>query len=256
MKNKATQPDQLLKAYKSIDIAKRVLDGMFVTLGFTPQERGSFCKDPSRYRYSNPNLLHQLEFSRTVSSSAHNGLYHAMYACVEEIRECRELARRFRNSSIFDDASADTYAYATSIIAANFPKMRMDRVNVVKNVGDYIEKKVSSYFGTTYTINMPLTWCRAVHDKGISVVTDGSKPHMILKATERKLDRLKSDNVRAFKCLTMTGTGGTPILHDAWVMQWNSGTATISALHADFAKAESLLRRRIRKQVTDALLDL
>jgi len=38
-------------------------------------------------------------------------------------------------------------------------------------------------------------------------------------------------------------------------MHWSNDTTSITALSTEFSKAESLLRRRIKKAVTDVLLD-
>jgi hypothetical protein len=91
--------------------------------------------------------------------------------------------------------------------------------------------------------------------KTLHIVNDGKLVHLVLHAKERKLERLNSEGIKAYKCVSMTGNNGDPKLYDTWVMRWANDTTSIVALSTEFSKTESLLRRRIKKAVTDVLLD-
>ncbi len=242
--------------YARSKMAGYYLDQTFKMLHFTPEQRKVFCKDPSQYRYGTPPHDGTPDFARVVSEPFTAGIYHSLYAAYMELVNCRSVMFNRKECGVFEQAKRDTELWMKSLVSSCFPKMKVDAVHASKSVHEYIEMKNSHYFGRSYKINVPLTWAKSVFDRGISTASDGDRGHLILRAKERKLDRLRADDVRAYNCITMTGTNGIPILHEVWVMCWDNGSRRITALHKDFAKAESLLRRRIKKEVTDALLNL
>ena len=241
--------------YESIKIAAHYLDASFKTLGFTAQQRKYFCEHPVAFRYGDTPSECKPEFTRYTRTGFDGGVFHSLYAALEEVRERRAQLAKVEDNNIFSQAKLNSEVCVRSIIATNFPKLKLDQVHAKKSVDEHIEKKVSSYFGTSYNITIPITWSRTVGDKDIATVTDGKLVHLVLQAKERKLDRLNSEDIKAYKCLSMTGNNGNPQLHDVWVMHWSNGTTSITALKRDFSKAENLLRRRIKKAVTDVLLD-
>ena len=241
--------------YESIKIAAHYLDASFKTLGFTAEQRKYFCEHPEAFRYGDTPSECKPEFTRYTRSGFDHGVFHSLYATLEEVRERRAQLANVRDTNIFSQAKRDSEAFVRSVIATNFPKLKLDQVHAKKSVDGYIEKKVSNYFGTSYNVNVSISWSRAIGDKGISTVNDGKLVHVVLDAKERKLERLNSDGIKAYRCVSMTGNNGDPKLHDTWVMLWANDTTIIAALNTEFSKTESLLRRRIKKAVTDVLLD-
>jgi hypothetical protein len=242
--------------YARSKMAGYYLDQTFKMLHFTPEQRKTFCRDPNQYKYGTPPPHGVPDFARILSDPFNSGIYNALHAAYIELANCRAVLVNRKQDGIFEQAKASTELWMKSLVASCFPKMKVDSIHAKKSVHEYIDVKSSHYFGKSYRINVPLTWIRSVYNRGISTVSDGDKTHLILRASERKLDRLRADDVRAYNCITMTGTGGVPVLHEGWVMCWDNGNRRITALNKDFAKAESLLRRRIKKEVTDALLGL
>jgi hypothetical protein len=241
--------------YKSAKMASHYLDASFKMLGFTTEQRKFFCERPQDFRYGDTPRDCKPSFTRFTSAVFDQGVFHSLYAALEEVRERRGRLAKVNDTNIFAQAKLDSEACVRSIIGTHFPKLKLDNVRAKNTVDEYIERKHSAYFGTSYNITIPITWSRTVGDKDIALVGDGRLVHLVLQAKERKLDRLSGEDIKAYKCLSMTGNGGNPQLHDVWVMRWDNGTTSITALKKDFSKAENLLRRRIKKAVTDVLLD-
>jgi hypothetical protein len=241
--------------YESIKLAAHYLDASFKTLGFTAEQRKYFCEHPEAFRYGDTPSECKPEFTRYTRSGFDHGVFHSLYATLEEVRERRAQLAKVRDTNIFSQAKLNSELCVRSIIAANFPKLKLDQVHAKKLVDEHIEKKVSSYFGTSYNVNVSVSWARTIGDKDIAIVNDGKLIHLVLHAKERKLERLNSEGIKAYKCVSMTGNNGDPKLYDTWVMRWANDTTSIVALSTEFSKTESLLRRRIKKAVTDVLLD-
>ena len=241
--------------YKGAKMASRYLDESFKMLGFTTEQRKYFCEHPVEFRYGDTRRECKPDFTQFTSAAFDGGVFHSLYAALEEVRERRGRLAQIAETNVFSQAKLNSEVCVRSIVGTIFPKLKVDNVRAKKAVDEYIERKHSSYFGTSYDISIPITWSRTVGDKSIATVDDGRLEHLVLQAKERKLDRLNSEDIKAYKCLSMTGNGGNPQLHDVWVMHWDNGTTSITALKNDFSKAESLLRRRIKKAVTDVLLD-
>lgn len=254
MRSKAQERDY--KRYAAAQMASEYLDQSFKMMHFTPEQRRYFCRHPHEYRYGDPDKQHKPHFSQFTSHNFNNKIYNALIGAIEEVQSCRVRLRNVDDRSVFAQAQQASEVQLRSYIDATFPRLNVDSVVAKKRVDDYIEVKKSSYFGTSYAVVVSLTWARSVWEKDIAKVADGKQDHVILKATERNLDRLHAEDIRAYKCLSMTGRGGKLELHDTWVMSWKTDTAHITAIHTEFSKAEALLRRRIKKQVTDILLDI
>jgi hypothetical protein len=241
--------------YKSVKIAADYLDASFKTLGFTAKQRKYFCDHSLQFRNSDTPSEYKPEFTRYTRTGFDDGVFHGLYSALEEVRERRAQLAKVEDTNIFYQAKLNSEIRVRSIIAVCFPKLKLDQVHAKKSVDGYIEKKISNYFGTSYNVNVSISWSRAIGDKGISTVNDGKLVHVVLDAKERKLERLNSDGIKAYRCVSMTGNNGDPKLHDTWVMLWANDTTIIAALNTEFSKTESLLRRRIKKAVTDVLLD-
>lgn len=254
MRSKEQERDY--KRYAASQMASEFLDGSFKMMQFTPEQRRYFCRHPHEYRYGDPDKQHKPHFSHFTSNNFNNRVYNSLIGALEEVQSCRQRLRDVDNRSVFAQAKQASEVQLRSYIDATFPKLRVDAVVAKKRVDEYIETKQTSYYGVSYNISVALTWARSVWEKDIAKVADGKQDHIILKATERKLDRLHAEDIRAYKCLSMTGRSGKPELHDTWVMSWKTDTTHITSIHDEFSKAEALLRRRIKKQVTDILLDI
>ena len=254
MRSKAQERDY--NRYAAAQMASEYLDQSFKMMHFTPEQRRYFCRHPFEYRYGDPDKQNRPHFSQFTSHNFNNKIYNALIGALEEVQSCRQLLREVDNRSVFAQAQQASEVQFRSYIDTTFPKLRVDAVVAKKRVDEYIEIKRSSHFGVSYNISVALTWARSVWEKDIAKVADGKQDHIILKATERNLDRLHAEDIRAYKCLSMTGRGGKAELHDTCVMSWKTDTAHITAIHTEFSKAEALLRRRIKKQVTDILLDI
>jgi len=247
--------EQAYRYYAASQMASEYLEWSFKMLHFTVEQRRQFCERPQDFCYGNVESEHKPHFAHFVSMGFTGGIYHSLYAALEEVREARGRLAKRDEANIFTQARLNSEVSVRSLLALAFPKLKVDYIIAKNTVDDYIERKQSSYFGVSYNITIPVTWSRAVGDKDIATVNDGKLVHLVLRAKERKLDRLNGEDIKAYKCLSMTGNNGNPQLHDTWVMHWSNGTSTITAVNTEFAKAESLLRRRIKKAVTDVLLD-
>ena len=244
------------KDYAASKMASDFLDKTFKMLGFTTEQRKFFCERPQDFRYGDTPRECKPDFTQFTSAAFDGGVFHSLYAALQEVRERRGRLSHVNDTNIFAQAKLNSEVCFRSLVGTMFPKLKVDKVYAKKTVDDYIEYNYSSYFGASCNITIPVTWARTVGDKNIADVTDGKLAHLVLHARERKLDRLNAEGIKAYKCLSMTGNNGKPKLHDVWVMHWGNDTTAITALSTEFSKAEKLLRRRIKKAVTDVLLDL
>jgi hypothetical protein len=154
--------------YESIKIAAHYLDASFKTLGFTAEQRKYFCEHPEAFRYGDTPSECKPEFTRYTRSGFDHGVFHSLYATLEEVRERRAQLANVRDTNIFSEAKLNSELCVRSIIAANFPKLKLDQVHAKKSVDEHIEKKVSSYFGTSYNVNVSVSWARTIGDKDIA----------------------------------------------------------------------------------------
>jgi hypothetical protein len=242
--------------YAAAQMSSEFLDKTFKLLHFTIEQRKFFCENSREFRYGDTPQKCKPHFVHFTSIGFNAGVFHSLYAALEEVRERRGRLAKVNDTNIFDQAKLNSEVCVRSIVGTNFPKLKVDNVRAKRAVDEYIQRKHSAYFGTSYDITIPVTWARTVGDKNIATVDDGRLTHLVLQAKERKLDRLNGEDIKAYKCLSMTGNNGNPQLHDTWVMHWRNDTTSITALSTEFSKAEKLLRRRIKKAVTDVLLDL
>jgi hypothetical protein len=88
--------------YESIKIAAHYLDASFKTLGFTAEQRKYFCENPEAFRYGDTPSECKPEFTRYTRSGFDHGVFHSLYATLEEVRERRaQLAKVERHEHIF-----------------------------------------------------------------------------------------------------------------------------------------------------------
>jgi hypothetical protein len=110
-------------------------------------------------------------------------------------------------------------------------------------------------------IVIPIHWKKSVYDNDIEIVEGGKQRHFILSASPFNLNRLTRDNIEAYGCKSLTvrrdrsnyGSSHTAEIHDGYVMTYWVGGKRISAIHQDFGRTESLLRRRIQDTVMKRL---
>ncbi len=110
-------------------------------------------------------------------------------------------------------------------------------------------------------IVIPIHWKKSVYDNDIEIVEGGKQRHFILSASPFNLNRLTRDNIEAYGCKSLTvrrdrsnyGSSHTAEIHDGYVMTYWVGGKRISAIHHDFGRTESLLRRRIQDTVMKRL---
>ena len=100
-----------------------------------------------------------------------------------------------------------------------------------------------------------------MYDNDIEIVEGGKQRHFILNANPFNLNRLTRENIQAYSCKSLTvrrnrnqyGSPHEAEMHDGYVMTYWVGGKRISAIHHDFGRTESLLRRRIQDTVMKRL---
>lgn len=105
-------------------------------------------------------------------------------------------------------------------------------------------------------VTIPCHWHKTVYDRGIHVVDANDGPRVVISASKKKVERLNDLNIQVFKGQAMGFKKRLKKywLHDAWIMKHVGHNGdVITALHEDLIKAEQLIKRRIRKAVTEAL---
>ena len=163
----------------------------------------------------------------------------------------RELKQKSEPMNCIQRASETSRLWAQSTVSILFPSATFEVTCDSSSQARHERRQMWPY---AEVVNVPITWSRIVYNNDISSVMAGDGPRFIMDAKERKIDRLNSDNIRAFSCLALKRKNRTSTIENMWVLKYhNDGGEPITATHANFARAESLLNRRIKDQTLKAL---
>lgn len=233
--------------YKQIQMEKRLLDGMIKSCKLKGPEIKRLADTNTRFEGFSHTFPKERGFTQQSGSRANNFIRTTMLSIKEHRRELRKI----ESVGIIELAKHDTELMIRHLMATLFPRVQFSTVHAVKKVEDWAT--VGKY-GVSIFVNV--AWMRSVYANKIDRVKDGSRWHIVLRAKRRNIDRLMAEGISVYDCITISkdeiGRGAK--LYEAWVMAWSSDQTTITACSDTFAGAEKLLRRRLKKKVTDALL--
>lgn len=239
--------DKQTLLYKQLQMEKRLLDGMIKSCELKGPEIKRLADPNTRFEGFGHTFPKERGFTQQSGSRANNFIRNSMLS----IRDCRREIRKVESAGIIEIAKRDTELMVRHLMATLFPRIQFSTVHAVKKVEDWA---TIGKHGVSIFVNV--AWTRSVYANKIDHVKDGSKWHIVLRAKRRNIDRLMAEDISVYDCLTISkdDIGRGAKLYEAWVMAWSSDQTTITACSDTFAGAEKLLRRRIKKQVTDALL--
>jgi hypothetical protein len=107
--------------YESIKIAAHYLDASFKTLGFTAEQRKYFCEHPVAFRYGDTPSECKPEFTRYTRTGFDHGVFHSLYATLEEVRERRAQLANVEDTNIFSQAKLNSELLFAVLLLRTFP---------------------------------------------------------------------------------------------------------------------------------------
>jgi hypothetical protein len=105
-----------MRTMRASRLAAHYLDASFKTLGFTAEQRKYFCEHPEAFRYGDTPSECKPEFTRYTRSGFDHGVFHSLYATLEEVRERRAQLANVEDKNIFSQAKLNSEVSVRSLI--------------------------------------------------------------------------------------------------------------------------------------------
>lgn len=229
----------------SIEYLNNSLKHTFKDLQYKPDQIKKICEFSETYRYGAP----KPDWSELTGKASDLASEHIVNY-VREIRKSRASLREIDSISAIEQAGRDSRNNSGYSLSEAFPSASFD-----VDVGDAAYSP-SDRYGSDGTITVPLTWDKKVRERGIDVVKAGDGNRFIVNCYPRKLSRLAKENIEAFSVVAIKRHAGAFDMIDATVMKYDAGGTSVCSIADTFARAESLIRRRIKDVAIDTLLEL
>ena len=238
----------------SIEACRKTIDAAHDALGYYGQHRRNFIQNAHRYRWGH----HEQELQKgdqyapdLKTLSMHAETVYKMQTYIQDVRE--EMRKTDATQSSIEKAAEATRIYGQSSIGTTFKSASFEVRSDIHTPPSY-EKKIR--WSESDKVYLPVTWTRKVYENDIGQVKAGDGWRFVMDCKERKLDRLNDEDIRAFSCLAMKRKNDVVELESAWVFKYHTdGGKAVTSYHKDFARAESLLRRRIKDEAANILLN-
>ena len=93
-------------------------------------------------------------------------------------------------------------------------------------------------------VMVPISWNKKIYEEGISVVQAGDGARFILDCKERKIKRLNEEYIRCWAVRSVKRKHKICTVENAILMKYDAGGEVVLSISDNWAKAESLIRRR------------
>ena len=105
-------------------------------------------------------------------------------------------------------------------------------------------------------VTVPISWDKKIYQEGISVVQAGDGARFILDSKERKIKRLNEEYIRCWAVRAVKRKHKICTVENAILMKYDAGGDVVLSISDNWAKSESLIRRRIKDSTLDVLMAL
>ena len=178
--------------------------------------------------------------------------------CVHEIHKTRKMLREVENTSRLDEARYESKSNSYRAFMDAFPSAK---VETSCEVGGQVHclplyNKWDSLVEGGADVMVPISWNKKIYQEGISVVQAGDGARFVLDCQERKIARLNNDHIRCWSVRAVKRKHKICTVENAIVMKYDAGGEVVLSISDNWAKAESLIRRRIKEAALDVLMEL
>ena len=222
-------------------------------------------KESASFTYKQMDLPHDkmkrlVEHSREYSYVSHNAassvlglnstsskiLISHFSHCVHEIHKTRKMLNEFENKSRLDEARHESKSNSYRAFTAAFPSAT---VETSCEVGGQVHclpqyNKWDSLVEGGADVMVPISWNKKIYEEGISVVQAGDGARFILDCKERKIKRLNEEYIRCWAVRSVKRKHKICTVENAILMKYDAGGEVVLSIADNWAKAESLIRRR------------
>ena len=234
-------------------------------------------KESASFTYKQMDLPHDkmkrlVEHSREYSYVSHNAassvlglnstsskiLISHFSHCVHEIHKTRKMLREVENKSRLDEARHESKSNSYRAFTAAFPSAT---VETSCEVGGQVHclplyNKWDSLVEGGADVMVPISWNKKIYEEGISVVQAGDGARFILDCKERKIKRLNEEYIRCWAVRSVKRKHKICTVENAILMKYDAGGEVVLSIADNWAKAESLIRRRKKDSTLDVLMGL
>ena len=239
-----------IKTIKRLRVLRANLESQFDTNGFSHSERAKFTFNNTQFTWKRfdydgmPTTFSDMESGDTSTVCRYITYLH------RNIRAIRQEMKTVPDNSAIGKAVEHTRIWLESVLSKAFPSknftVECDRHSSFSLQQPSMHQPIE--------VGVSMLWTKKVYSLGISTVEAGDGKRVILDAKERKLTRLTRDGIRAFECRALKVYKGKADLDTSWVFLYDC-EEPVTAIHQNFGRAESLIKRRIKDTVTKELMD-
>ena len=168
------------------------------------------------------------------------------------------MLREVENKSRLDEARHESKSNSYRAFTAAFPSAT---VETSCEVGGQVHclplyNKWDSLVEGGADVMVPISWNKKIYEEGISVVQAGDGARFILDCKERKIKRLNEEYIRCWAVRSVKRKHKICTVENAILMKYDAGGEVVLSIADNWAKAESLIRRRKKDSTLDVLMGL
>lgn len=169
----------------------------------------------------------------------------------DEIQTMRMMLRKPRRKSVIERNADTSKTYAENTLKMMWPKYNW-RTNAQAMNGDACNASEEANPFRVITVTVAPSWHKQVYKNDFEIVTGGSGKYFIMHMSRVSTFYTDQEDIIAFRARALQMHKNKLTLHDGWVVTHDNLGESMDrqvAFGWDFAKAHSLLRRRIKDAV-------
>ena len=193
-----------------------------------------------------------------VNSTTAKVLTNQFGRCVHEIHATRKMIRAVDKKSGLDEARNESISNSYRAFTKAFPSARVEtkcEAGAEVSCRELYNRWDSLVEGGA-CVTVPISWDKKIYQEGISVVQAGDGARFILDSKERKIKRLNEEYIRCWAVRAVKRKHKICTVENAILMKYDAGGDVVLSISDNWAKAESLIRRRIKDSTLDVLMAL
>ena len=241
--------------YASIEALKQSASFTYKQMDLPHDKMKRLVEHSREYSYVSHNAASSVLGLNSTSSKI---LISHFSHCVHEIHKTRKMLREFENKSRLDEARHESKSNSYRAFTAAFPSAT---VETSCEVGGQVHclplyNKWDSLVEGGADVMVPISWNKKIYEEGISVVQAGDGARFILDCKERKIKRLNEEYIRCWAVRSVKRKHKICTVENAILMKYDAGGEVVLSISDNWAKAESLIRRRKKDSTLDVLMGL
>ena len=241
--------------YASMDALKQSASFTYKQMDLPNDKMKRLVEHSREYSYVSHNAATSVLGLNSTSSKI---LISHFSHCVHEIHKTRKMLREVENKSRLDEARHESKSNSYRAFTAAFPSAT---VETSCEVGGQVHclplyNKWDSLVEGGADVMVPISWNKKIYEEGISVVQAGDGARFILDCKERKIKRLNEEYIRCWAVRSVKRKHKICTVENAILMKYDAGGEVVLSIADNWAKAESLIRRRKKDSTLDVLMGL